>query len=285
MALDWKQASVEERKTLYRATRALVDDHLLTWDDIYAGAFGNSFLRGQGYEDNFGSGRIARWRAALIYRWLRREHPAQADLVDRDIAALYDAPAQDWENFVNLHGRFEGVTAIRQERQLMVREDHSQRQVQSQPQIQRYNPADDHVDDQMDLNHPFSFEIDTPFAGSIVGVQWVRGQWHALPLGASEVDAAVPAGINALPQAHRLSLYNGLLIELSEAGIHRIVFLLVPQDLAMQFRASLPLDSYLNPERLSEMAGRIAALPPGTWKAYRLNLMFIASDYSGGVLR
>jgi hypothetical protein len=287
MAPDWREASNDERKLLYRVTKQLVDSGALTWDQLYERAFSQSFTRGKGYEDNFGSGKIARWRAALIYRWLRANFAEYADIVDREIAGVYGAVPEDqrWESFVKSFGEFGIVQTFRQQRQIQMEPEYDKHsQVQQSPQITAYNPLQHPVHDRIELNHPFYFQLTSPFAASAIGVQWVRGHWFALPLGGGRVSVPIGAGTQELPVKGGVSLYDHLLIEQFEAGLHRVVFLILPDDAAQTIAPHLTLDAHVPPHVLNEAADRIKDFPKASWRVLCVNLMFVASDPSGGLL-
>lgn len=227
-----------------------------------------------------------RWRASLIYRWLRANYPDHAATVDREIAGHYGASsiAGRWERFLSTFGEFGVVKTRRQQRQIQLELDDGPSQIQGQHQITAYQPDRHRIDDRLALNHPFYFQLPTPFAGFAIGVQWVRGHWFALPLGGGQIAVPVSTGEQNLPLSGGVSLYDHLLIEQSEAGLHRIVFMVLPDDAAQSIAARMTLDSHVALHVLDDAADRIENLPRASWRVMCVNLMFVATDPSGGVL-
>lgn len=290
MPTDWYEASVEERKALYRATRQLVDRGTMTWDQIYERAFGERFHRGTGYESNFGNGKIARYRAAIIFRWLRDEYPELAATVEREITGFYESPDTSglWERLITEHGVFEAVHVIREQRsppEAPQPREGAPKHIQQQDQITlaRAEIAQDKQSSyRMDMNHPFRFRLASPISGAVLGFQWVRGRWWSIPLGPGTIQSAVREGEQDLPPKQGVSLDGGLLIEGIEAGLHRVVFVIIPDNLAASAVTRYTLDDYVSIGFLDSFAQAILALAPETWRVLRINMMFVTSDSSGG---
>jgi hypothetical protein len=271
----WLEATFAERRILYRALKRIVDGTGSSWDAVYAGAFGRVTAAGIGYEDNFRAGKISRKKAALLYRWLRANHPRAADAVDQDIGAFYgyEPQSRSWEVFIAEHGEFGHVEVHLSPEQPP--------QTQSQKQITvGWEP----VDAEVVLNRRFRFLLRDAVAGYVIAIQWVHGRWVLLPLSPSELGCSVGTGAQWLPPDrpdHQggLSLSDPFVQETTELGLHRIVFLVVPDDVGKAIASKIVRGWPIADSVLDVIAAQTLSLPRSTWSLFKLNVMFIASEH------
>jgi hypothetical protein len=289
MGTDWYEATVEERRLLYRTVKPLVVRGSLSWDELYERAFGSRFSRGIGYESNFATGKIARPKAARIYRWLREHHPGLADQLDRDIAAHNDRDtgAGLWERLLEEHGTFGAIKVIREEPGLplqQIQQSGPRPGRQEQHQMTRYDPVAARAQQespQIELGHPFRFRLRTPVTGAVLGVEWVRGRWWPIPLGIHSHIGSVEQRDPYLPPPHGTPGSHGL-VEEHEAGLHQVAILVWPEQSARSFVQRITLHDTVAMTVLDDIAKALLALEADEWRVFRLNLMFVPPKGPGG---
>lgn len=86
--MDWKSASTEQRKVLFKVTYDLLWDLNMNWDEFYQQVFKTRLEVSPYYEAGFRRGLISRKRANQIYKWLCREYPEHAAIFHREVNLL-----------------------------------------------------------------------------------------------------------------------------------------------------------------------------------------------------
>lgn len=272
MKTDWQNAAEAERKILYGVCQPLWTSLGLTMEEFLRPVFRNEFMMGMGYQDNFRAGRISRKRAAKIYQWLRQHHPNYADEFDRIIASQYGAQTVQsaWENLVQQHGEFGHISIGRP-------------QIQRNAQIQRQTQVPEPISAHVALSQPFTLSLVSPIVGAAICLQWLWGRWVCLPVSSESGAVPVQYGHNHFPTDNHsgvdgFSLADPFLNEPVEAGLHRIVFLILPADHGQDFARQLPADKPIPSTLLDRLAVEVAALPRPSWRLFRTNIMFVISN-------
>lgn len=89
MSIDWLDASVSERKTLYRFVKRALDEKNKTTSSLHRELFG--VYPGVEYDKTFRSGRYDKKKAVQIFKWLETNH---IELATRVIAELVEKNRQ-----------------------------------------------------------------------------------------------------------------------------------------------------------------------------------------------
>lgn len=167
--IDWLQASVEDRKALYRVLREVMNREGLGWAEIYKRAL-NEAPVGSGYEDNFRAGRIGRKKARRIADWLGATYPAYAARLDQALGerGQVEVGGAAWTGFLARHGRYDAVSAVLLPEPSLGIVTFARPEPLARPVIP--------------LGAPFCFRFEAAFAGAVLAFQSVGGRWYALPL-------------------------------------------------------------------------------------------------------
>lgn len=271
---DLPLQSDAEIAALYRALRRAGSAHGFSLDQAFDGALGHPFAYGAGYMDNFRKGRVDRSKAAKLYRWLRHQYPAFADDLDAEIVRI-NAPQipEGWEAFIREHGTFgqaRVIAAQRQQQQLQVR----QQQMGDWEREDRFQQA-------FPLNLPFTFGFEGQFRPYAVGLQWLRGQWFALPLGDGAIGTPLTEG-RQFPDRFSVELEDRAFNEPNETGLHRFVFILTDREAGAGISERLSVDHAIAPAVLDGLADDLLAMrPTSPWSLLRLHVMFVVSEHYG----
>lgn len=298
MTIDWQKSTTKQRKALYRVTREVARRYGLTLDEVYKQAFGSRFAHGEGYEDNFSSGRIARWRSQRIYNWLRYRHPAYVGLLVEELGAAEKdkAPASDWAEFLAEYGQFELLSCEHVEPEPEPEPDdyddgdedeyedddydddddfRIDRDSSSRARIEPYAYSDDTVvQTRMRLADPFRFFLDSPQKGVVIGLEWIEGAWFALPLYEGKPVAPLIEGDQALPVPDGSDPAANLLVEHRQHGVHRVVMLLLPEARGLALAADISVSDPIPVSTLNTLAWEVLSLSGDSWRACRLNILF-----------
>lgn len=208
--IDWLSATREDRRALYRQTKAIVDRRFGgDWSRFYAVIPGHVAPGGHGDQDNFRAGRISRKRAAVIFDWIEANHPDTADDITAALGGDDARPAPDWEALLQRRGE--------QGRLRLVPMD--------DPSLSIVAFAAQKPLERLRLGQPFAFALDSAHAGMALALQSVDGKWYPLPLSADTITAPAVIGDQFLPR----DADTNAPIPLSEdahAGTHRFAFLI-----------------------------------------------------------
>lgn len=255
MATDWLTATVEQRRTLYRAIKRLLAEEGLGWNEFYAAALGKDARVGGGYEDNFRAGRIGRDKAQRIVRWLAAEYPDHASRLDQRADAGVSS-GERWRSFIGRHGRYERVAAV----------------LLPEPSIGivTFAKPEPLASPVIPLGAPFCFQIDSDRQGAVIAFQRVGDEWYALPLRPDGLNEAVTEGSQFLPRGA-----SGEPVALSEDmqdGRHGFLFLIGDPTLIEAVTHLVP-DSVIPPpmlDRIADIAGAASCVS----LLLRINLLF-----------
>ena len=271
MAVDWLATAEEERRLLYRSIRKAIVRTDAGWDAVFKKAFGFALAVGEGYIDNFRSGKISRKRAHQLYEWLQREHVDLAAQLEAEIFALYDAgPAGGpWSDFLEEHGQYGLVT-------LRVEQAASERQSRTGRIEAHKAPPPIHAE--VLLNAYFRLSINSPIRGHAIGLQWIRGRWFYLPLSRDGSGIRLSSQGTGSTQILRDAFLNTRFLEAKEAGLHCLVLLVAPVVICEQLSDALASPHAIADEKLQLAAETLLVLPTGSWAALRFNAMFIEAE-------
>lgn len=274
MLFNWELATASETVVLYEAIRDLLRPKGLTWVQVFEEAYPGITV-GTDYERNLRRGKIAPQRAKQLFLWLQNRFPETAAHVDALLASAMRSIDSDsaWERFIEERGAFTNVEikVIEWEDDLPADAPDIRgkitterwRQIKAQYEIK--------------LHKRFTFRIDSPLSGYLLVLQWSRGIWWPVPLSNGQACVAVEQGEQWLPYDPEYDSGDlpELLSEHTEPGLHRLVFLLS--------RAAPALPEAMNPEQrvdpaqIDQLAARFQK-EPGSWRLFRLNVMFKALD-------
>jgi hypothetical protein len=258
VAVDWLASTIEQRKTLYRTLRQIIDREGENWNSIFRAAIGSEAEIGIGYQDNFRAGRIARTKAHRLYRWLTDAYPTYAAALvaelEGDECAFSSGAA--WDKFLTEHGRFVGIEAVLMDDPSISLVTFAKREPLAQPIIP--------------LGASFYFRVNSEQVGRVVALQSVEDRWHGLPLRPDGLADAVTAGANILPRLAD-SDQPLPLSEEQDGGRHGFLFLIGDGELIDSVTAMI-LDGALAPALLDDIA-RCVLTSDTAWSLRRINLL------------
>lgn len=261
MSIDWLQATTDHRKALYRAVRCAMDNAYLNWKQVFAQALHGERV-GAGLEDTFRAGRIGRKKAHQIYEWLVRDHPEQAMRLDDELegSGSPQADGSAWRAFLAAHGRYDGLSAV----------------LLPDPALGIVGFADPEplARPVIPLGAPFCFRLEAAFAGTVLAVQSVAGDWYALPLRADGLTDVVTADACYLPRKAGSDRPKAL-SEDEQAGRHGFVFLIGDAQIIDDIAARVSIGKPLPPDTRDAMAQAVLA-SQSPWRLHRINLLFRA---------
>jgi hypothetical protein len=266
VAVDWQRTANDERKLLYRAIRESMDRTHADWPAIFRRAYGAAVALGDGYIDNFRAGRISRRRAQRLYDWLQSDHPDIAARLERDIRALYDAGPTDgpWEAFLAEHGQY-GLIKVER-----AKADTSSRG-RSRIEAARAPPR---IDAELPLDTWFNLMIDSPVAGYVTGLQWIRGQWLYLPLSPHGTGVRLSGGSGPDAQFQPAAPETRFR-ETHEPGLHCLVLIVAPDAVGYAISGNLSSRHAIPDEKLEETISLLRTQDHDSWAVLRFNAMFI----------
>lgn len=278
--------SVNEQRLLYRAVRRLIGQRVylrsqpgaasyeptegkLTFEWLSATAFDERASR-PGWEDNFRAGRLSKKKAAAIFAWLERHFSDEARVLVNEITRAYGAATQQpWEQFIREHGVF-GFLIIDAPR------ERSSRIITLEPDDEQELAQ---VSARVPLHRPFRFglldEADFNASGgrSLLGLQWVRGQWFALRLSPDRLGSrARDAQVDDV-------LLGPKLIENDEPGLHRFVFIETMESDGAALERMLVPDAPLSEPVLADLMEALGQLRRDRFRLHRLNAMFVIAEH------
>lgn len=232
MEIDWLQASEDERKRLYIATRAVTDATNTSIEAIMDKALGRKILMGTDYQSNFRRGKIRKAYAKLIYEYLAEHHVEIARKIAPDLFTLPHTTA--WEQLIETQGIDGRLHAVPITKRMGLTARRSNIRM----------PTTD-----LRLNQDYCFELDSDMDGHAVAFEGYQGQWHSLPLGADDRHPTakiiqgrqfMPVDANDNPIA---------LVETDDIGLHQFVIVLgadpdlpVEIDAIAERHASMPME-------------------------------------------
>lgn len=257
---DWLTASTEARKVLYRQTKQLMDRSGLTWSRLYREALGETYSPGQGYEDNFRAGRIARTKAGRLFRWLATHHPDVAQAIEAELGVAALSDGEVWDQFLARHGRFSGVEVISL--------------AQARPSIVAFAGGEPVAATHIRLGEPFCFRAHSTRVGAALALQSLAGRWYVLPLGPEALFCTVARGAIYLPRNES----DGEPIALAEeqdAGRHSFAFIIADASLIAEIAAMLTAGVTIPAAQLARIVGALEA-HPSAWELLRINVLIVS---------
>lgn len=257
---DWLTASPEARKILYRHTKRLIDSSSLTWSRLYREALGQANAPGQGYEDNFRSGRIGRAKAARLYRWIRDNHAGVADRIDADLGDINQPTAGAWEAFLAAHGRYGSLEIVSL--------------AQQRPGVVAFAASEPLATSTLRLGEPFCFRLHSVRAGAALALQSVSGRWFPLPLSPDHLHQAISRGSQYLPDAGEGG-EPAPLSEESDVGRHRFAVLVADDTLVRDIGAGFSAGVEVQSHHLTAFA-ECLEVAGSQWHLMRLNVLFVS---------
>jgi hypothetical protein len=179
---DWLKATEDERKTLYSATKRIVDSHFRgNWQSFRQVALAGVHF-GSSFEDNFRKGKISRKDANAIGEWLERTHPEQFQLLE---AALAKRAGLGWNDFLQSHQKTDALRLVRTADIGLVG-------LAGRPKA---------APQPVKLGEEFFLQLTTVINGTAVGLQKSGGNWFYLPLDDATGSPIVPPGTSVLPRS------------------------------------------------------------------------------------
>lgn len=208
--VDWLSASEEQRKALYRVTRAIADATGTDVLDIIAQAEGTKNERGLGYVTNFNHGRIGRKVAKQIAQWIERHHRELAHEKEPEIFPI--SLATIWSEHLEAHG-IAGRLHIR-----------PKSNARDLVEFEAEATPGHHV---LALGEPFALEIEPTRGGYCIGYQIYREKWYPFPLSKERFWIRADGGKITVPQTQDGSPAH--IIERQHSDLHRFVVVISDQ--------------------------------------------------------
>ncbi|MCV6576551.1 MAG: hypothetical protein OIF58_12510 [Cohaesibacter sp.] len=203
--IDWLQATEEQRKQLYVATRAVADACDTSVEEIIDAALGRKVLMGTDYISTFRRGKIRRSYAKLIHAWISENHAANASTIAPSLFTWHHTDA--WRDYLKDHA-IQGTLRI-------ARFDKSMNLVQRP----RRQPKPEET---LRLGEEFCFHLNSDTDGYAVAFQRYKGQTHPLPLGLNdEPSIKINLGEQFLPIDE--TGQPEVLSETEDAGHHQFI--------------------------------------------------------------
>jgi hypothetical protein len=233
--------TIEERRRLYKAVRAVMSASGTTWPEVFMGAFGTHHRVGPGYEDNFRAGKIAVRRAVQIAEWLQRNHPQTAGTVEEDGNA--STGSLSWEALLlNAEALLEVIVVD-----------------PAQPGIVAF--ADSRLPSRktIQLGQSFCLRLECPINGYAVAFQHTASGWFSLPLNTDGKPMPVESGTLLLPFDSETKEPLPLSEE-AERGRHRFVVVAL-RDHAVATRFLFGPGSGIPLPELDRLAERFLEIP------------------------
>lgn len=256
--MDWEKSDHDERKALYRVTKAILDREGITWTDFFENHLEPKLTRGPTYaSDNFVKGRIS-WKIAhQIAEWIKANHLAFAAQYD---PALFDAAYRtEWQIFLDA-GQYGSAHVVlpKNGRNLVQR-------------------ADDHpiFEQPIKLGQTFFFLLRNQIGGSVLAFEEYQGQWHPFPLGPDTVNLSVPCMTGKQPLPLNPTTGQPLLLrELDHPGKHGYAFIIGPSELIGRWESRLAPGRPLPSDILNGLARALSDAGADEVAVYRLNVLF-----------
>ncbi|WP_220750440.1 hypothetical protein [Jannaschia pagri] len=255
--------SIEDRKQLYRALRAVADLSNIHIEVLIIRAVGQDIVFGTDYISNFRRGNIAQARARKIHSWLSQNHWADVHEVVPD---LFPAPeAGPWKRLIEERAQATGLKIQRLDQFGIV---------------QRVRDSAEEITS-LQLGTPFCFEIDAPRSGSAIMFQEHKGYWYPLPLSkdGTGLRCMVGAGINVVPHSGDSKPIS--LTENDDTGRHQFVCLVIDEEIKLASlktieKAVPQLGGPIAPALLNSLASEIKSRSLERFALFRVAVRFVA---------
>lgn len=258
MGVDWEKSDHDERRALYRVTKAILDREGITWPDFFEKHLRPPLNRGPTYaSDNFVKGRVS-WKIAhQIAGWITANHLEFAAQYD---PALFDATHRtEWQVFLDA-GQYGAAHVVlpKNGRNLVQR-------------------ADDHpiFEQPIKLGQTFFFLLRNHVPGSILAFEEYQGEWHPFPVGPDMVNLAVASMVGKQPLPLNPTTGQPLLLrELDHSGKHGYAFIIGPSGLIEHWESRLVPGRPVSSDILNDLARALSDAGADEVAVYRLNVLF-----------
>lgn len=254
--IDWVHASPIERKILYRGFKAILDANGISMLDALRQAYLGTAEAGKSDQedpDNLKSGRASGKRYALIYKWICRHYPREAE----EIAETYyltQPQSVSWNAFLTEHGKFENISIP----------------ANLGLDIVKRAAGEPIADQKVPLGKEFYFEVGSPINGTVLALQEHKGAWYGLPLSNDDLHEQIQSGKQLIPNINNGSLP---LIE-EDKGKHRFVFIIADQDAVQRLGQKIKEETLIPNVVLDDIATILFHLKK-EWHVFRINMLFV----------
>lgn len=259
MGVDWSKSGQDERRALYRVTKAILDREGIEWADFFQRHLSPPiYVAPTYYNDNFTKGRIAWKNAHRIYEWVQANHLEFAAQLD---PALFDAAHRtDWEAFLLTAGQYGSAHVVLPKggRNLVQR-------------------ADDHpiFEQPIKLGQKFFFLLRNRVVGSVLALEEYKGRWHPFPLGSDDINLAVSCMTGKQPLPYNPATGQPILLsEMDHTGKHGFVFLVGSSELIGQWESRLIPGRAVPSDILNDLARALSDAKSDEVVLHRLNVIF-----------
>lgn len=258
MRLDWSKTGEEERKALYRVTKAILDREGIAWPDFFEAHLQPPLHRSLTYANgNFSKGRVS-WKIAhQIHQWIVANH---SDFAAQCDPVLFDAAHRtQWQELL-ASGRYGAVHVVlpKNGRNLVQR-------------------ADDHpvFEQPVKLGQTFFFLLSSSLAGSALGLEEYQGRWYPFPLGTDTLNLSVRCEAGKQPLPFNPATGQPLLLrEMDHPGKHGFAFLVGPSELIGQWEKRLVPGRPASSDILDDLARACSDAGSDAVALHRLNVIF-----------
>jgi len=282
MQINWSRAGITERQILYRHSHQLIQSLGISFNALFENAFGKEKASrlGRGFERNFWAGTIARARAAQIYEWIRKAHPATAELVFADVSALpgTNSSGREWAAFVEAHAVRGRVSFIEGEGTRVWRRPVPPPTQQTQGQSLTVYVEQPH-EIRMQIATPFVVAVDSPIEGDIVGFQNLRGRWVTIPLDLDHGISSIEHRGRTFPVVSSGPRADATTAEPrwqeTEPGSQMLVFLVTAKEATPPVISRFLVNQIARAADLNKLASSVASLDKSKWSLLRLDVLFV----------
>jgi hypothetical protein len=275
VTFQWERSTQRDKIALYEVVLPLVRRRGLDWQKFWDKL---GIAVGVGYERNFRRGEISSANAQRIFDWMATDFP---ETTKHLLEVLLDArdsldPDNPWEAFVAEHGQFSNLELAEVN---LPRYRHAPAYY---PKASR-TPAREPIPIQTTVKffQRYTFRIDSPFNGRVLGMQRSGGVWWPIPISDTRLRKwpYISQGTTWMPydpESKRAEAPSWLLSETEDPGLHLVVFLILKD--GGPFRNHFSNTQHINSKWLKKIAADLQQLPKETWRVFRLNVMFKPLD-------
>ncbi|WP_431201582.1 hypothetical protein ACQ86E_20830 [Bradyrhizobium betae] len=268
MGFRWERGTARDKIALYEIVRSLLKKKNWEWKTLWKEM---KFEVGMEYERNFRRGEISTSRAVQIFKWVQDNYPetaAHLESILEDALASLD-PNNPWERLIEERGEFSN---------LELSEVALPRYVYDGPRskITEERSSSTPIQRTVKLYQRFSFRVESPFDGQVLGFQRTGGVWWPIPLGRTlhKKWPSISAGKSWWPydpDDEDRSAPQFLLRASEEPGLHMIVFPILRD--ASDIRINASNENRVPPDVLDRLAAKLSPLPPDACRIFRMNVM------------
>ncbi|PZR84107.1 MAG: hypothetical protein DI537_33655 [Stutzerimonas stutzeri] len=255
-AYDWTRVADGDQRKLYDAIQGVVKARGLSWNSVFAQAFGHPGAVGKGYEGNLRKGRIAGKRAGQIFARLSAHYPDRAAALRWTLEGEH---ASAWETLIAGQAQVDDLDLIR---------------LPDAPTgVVSFADLAPLAAPRLRLGERFCFALTGQFDGAVLALQAQRKRWFVLPLARHQPLSTLSGGLQHLP----CDADVGTPIAFSETaitGLTRFACILVQADHAADLRSPAQLGSAIAPTVFNGLARDLMGLPRDAWRLLILDVQF-----------